>query len=126
MQITPVGLQVNSYGPYAIPAIVDLGITLDFSVNRYFWCFLKGGIFSTETIAICLCTIPYHAISVVDLREILRIFPFYFLSLFLYLEKHGNNDLKTRLFEAEAHYSADSIQVLEGLEAVRKAPLLCI
>lgn len=37
------GVTGNSYGPYAIPAIVDLGITLDFSVNRYFGVFLKGG-----------------------------------------------------------------------------------
>lgn len=33
----------DSFGAYTIPSIVDLGITLDFSINRYFGVYLKGG-----------------------------------------------------------------------------------
>jgi|LSQX01.1.fsa_nt_gb hypothetical protein len=33
----------DSFGAYTIPSIVDMGITLDFSLNRYFGVFLKGG-----------------------------------------------------------------------------------
>jgi len=33
----------DSFGVYTIPSIVDLGITLDFTINRYFGVFIKGG-----------------------------------------------------------------------------------